>query len=130
MKKLFLFAVITTMTLAAPLAHAGSVPSMSTGSLADHRTHAECLDYSAKVMRVLDFENIKTTRLSVYGQNAEMLFVIRCETDAKTVFFAASGEVDGDRVETLVQVLMNQYEVTQRLRKCDPRHPTPLHLCQ
>lgn len=79
-------------------------------------------------MRVLDFENIKTTRLGVYGQSSEILFVIRCETDAKTVFFAAAGRDDGDKVEYFVQILMNQFEITKTLRKCDPRHPTPLQL--
>ena len=105
-------------------------PAVSTGSLPDNRSHAACLDYSASVMRVLDVEHIKTTRLSVYGQIANINYAIRCETDAKTVFFAVAGGDDGDRVEALVQVLMNQFEVTKKLRKCDPRHPTPLHICQ
>jgi hypothetical protein len=125
------FAIVTALVFGAPFAaNAEGAPSMSTGSLPDKRSHAECLEYSASVMRVLDLENIKITRLSVYGQNADMLFVIRCETDAKTVFFAAAGGNNGDKTEGMVQILMNQFEVTKNLRKCDPRHPTPLHICQ
>jgi hypothetical protein len=105
-------------------------PNMSTGSLANNRSHAECLDYSASVMRVLDMANIKTTRLSVYGFSGDLSFVIRCETDTKTAFFAAAGGDDGDKVEHMLQILMRQFEITKTLRKCDPRHPTPLPLCQ
>ena len=110
-------------------AHAASAPSMSTGSLRDNRSHAECLDYSAKVMRVLEIELIRTTQLSVYGQSAEINFVIRCETEAKIVFFAAAGGDDGDKVEGLVQILMRQFEITKSLPKCS-RNSSPLHLCQ
>jgi hypothetical protein len=89
----------------------------------------ECLDYSAKVMRVLEIEHIRTTQLSVYGQSAEINFVIRCETEAKTVFFAAAGGDDGDKIEGLVQILMRQFEITKTLPKCS-RNSSPLHLCQ
>ena len=56
-------------------------------------------------MRVLELEHIRTTRLSVYGQSSKINFVLRCETEAKTVFFAAAGGDDGDKVEGLVQNL-------------------------
>jgi hypothetical protein len=78
-------------------AHAASAPSMSTGSLGDNRSLAECLDYSAKVMRVLEIEHIRMTHYSVYGQSPEINFVIRCEigaTGSRTVFFAAAGGDD------------------------------------
>src|SRR5271156_6335599 len=116
MNTIFIFVTAVTVALIGA-AHAASVPSMATGSLPDNRSHAECLDYSAKIMRVLALEHIRTTQLSVYGQSSEINFVIRCETGAKIVFFTAAGGDDGDKIENLVQVLMRQFEITKALPK-------------
>ena len=122
--------VVTAGSLAlVGAAHAASAPSMATGSLRDNRSHAECLDYSAKVMRVLEIEHIRTTQMSVYGQSSEINFVIRCDTKAKTVFFAAAGGDNGDKVEGLLQILIRQFEITKALPKCS-RNSSRLHLCQ
>jgi hypothetical protein len=131
------FAAVTALVFGAR-AFAADPPSMATGSLPDTRSHAECLEYAASVMRVLDISHIRTTTWSVYGQSIRegngisSNAVIRCETDAKRVFFAVAGggADDGDKVEGMVQILMRQFEITKNLRKCDPRHPTPLQLCQ
>jgi len=127
--KTFLAALVALIVWSAAAHADSSAPSMSTGSLADNRSHAACLDYSAKVMRVLDMELIRTTQLSVYGQSGDINFVTRCETDAKTVFFAAAGGDNGDKVEGLVQLLMKQFEITKNLAKRN-RNSSPLHLCQ
>jgi hypothetical protein len=116
-------AIAVSMLLADP-AHADqSIPNLTTGSFRDSRTHAECLDYSANVMRVLGLEQIKVTQYSVFGQSSgtHVGFVIRCETSAKAVFFAAAGNQDGNEVEGLLQVLMRQFEITKDLPKCKDR---------
>jgi hypothetical protein len=133
MMKIVFQILIGTVGTAAILggADAGPAPSMSTGAFADNRSHSECLEYAAKVMEVIEIEHIRITRFSVYGQSQEINFAIRCETDAKTVFFVAGGggENDGDRVEHLLQVLMRQFQITKDLPKCR-RDSSPLHLCQ
>jgi hypothetical protein len=126
MKKSLLAAAANLALVA--VADAGSAPSMSTRSLRDNRSRAECLDYSAKVMRALEIEHIRTTQLSVHGQSAEINFVIRCDRSKNSLFAAAGGD-DGDRVESLVQTLMPQFEITKDLPKCS-RNSSPLHLCQ
>ena len=106
-----------------------SAPSLSTGSLPDTRSHAECLDYAARVMRVLAIEQIKVTQMSVYGTTPDFNFVIRCETKSRTVFFAAAGGDDGAKVEGLLQVLMRQFEITKDLPRCNSGSSS-LQLCQ
>lgn len=112
-------------------ANAASTPSISTGAFRDNRSHTACLEYAARVMEVLEMDHVRVARYSVYGQAQDVNFAIRCETDARTVFFAAAGggENDGDRVEGLLQVLMRQFEITKDLPKCT-RNSSPLHLCQ
>jgi hypothetical protein len=132
----FLLAVAVVFLVGA--AHA-EAPKMATGVLPEHRSHAECLDYSAKVMRVLENERILVSQWSVYGSivqanGREFTSVIRCETGAKAVFFAVAGgdrnkPEDGAESEKLVQVLMRQFEITKNLPKCGP-HSSDLHLCQ
>jgi hypothetical protein len=126
--KMLLLAATVSLGLVG-VASAGSAPSMSTGSLRDNRSHAECLDYSVKVIRVPELEHIRTPSMEVYGQSPGINFVIRCETGANAVFFAAAGGEDGDKVEGLLQILIRQFQITKDLPKCD-RNSSPLHLCQ
>jgi hypothetical protein len=87
--KTFLLATAMALLVATPEANA-TTPGVATSSRPGNRSLAECLDYSVKVLRVLDVENIKKTNYGFYGWSSNSQFVIRCEvgaTGAHTVSF-------------------------------------------